>query len=119
MFLDVYLGSIDDPALELDSDGLPRGIPYRVGPLFPGSRSRVFYMVREAIGTGELKGREVECAAWVAVVTKGELERFLAKAYPNPPLPQMALLPEYDDIPGLWAFVAQLAPDKKYALKVS
>jgi len=81
MYLDVYIGELDDPSWSWDGkDAVGGNCPRRVGPFFPSAR-RLFYQIIQEIETGELAGKKVDWGGYVADVTGTDIALLVEEYY--------------------------------------
>ena len=85
--LDVYIGQLDWPELEPESDTdtpVCRAAPRRLSSSFPppsGTRESPYHLVLRKIENGVLTGRQMPWGAWIARVRKGELGELIDEIY--------------------------------------
>ena len=121
-YWDVYIGGLDDPDFSWGSEAQEGEPPKRLSPFFPstgrsgptGARGfpreypgGVFGELVGAIEEGRFEGRKVDWGAWVAAVTKEEIEAFVEERYGKR---------EDDALRELRAYVASLRAGGRYAL---
>jgi hypothetical protein len=110
MYLDVYIGDLDDPDFHRDGGDWSGNIPKRKSPFSPPTEP--FWTLIEKIRTGELEGKQTDWGGWVARVTKQEIQRFMADVFGGDPCSR-GVYTELCD------FVASLDDNKQYALVAS
>jgi len=62
MYLDVYIGRLDDPDFKWEGGDWNGNVPRRESPFFPDSpgRERLFYTVVNRIETGRYTGKQTD-----------------------------------------------------------
>lgn len=81
MWLDVYVGFLDDPDFMWGTTSFNGSVPHRKSPMFPEGHTH-FWRVVKKIETGALRGKQVDnYGGYVAQVTKKELLEFLDEYY--------------------------------------
>lgn len=121
MYLDVYIGDLDDPSFSWDGGNWEGNAPHRESPFFPSGREAFWRLMRK-IDSGELPGKQVDWGAWVARVTRREIEAFIKECYGAARLYQErgeVLGHLYDQLQELRRYVASLEDGKEYALVAS
>ena len=96
-FLDVYIGRFLPPARWWQKQQETEGPPKRDSPFFPPSRRSPFVELKRRIEVGVYPGEQVDWGAWVARVSKAQIQAFVAELYdgvaldgPNSMLPHLA-----------------------------
>lgn len=118
MFLDVYIGDLDDPDFSWDDGDWNGNCPKRKSPFFPPQAP--FSNLIDMIKQGRFEGKQVDWGGWVAKVKKEQILKFIEEYYPDDWYNRNFYLPHIlDQMKELKRFVEKLDPDKQYALVAS
>ena len=85
MFLDVYVGRLDDPWFVAERDSEDGAVPSACSPLFPNGRAAFFELVRR-IERKVLPGEATQHIAYVAPASKEQIAQFYADLFGTNPL---------------------------------
>jgi len=108
----VYVGDLDDPLFKWDGGDWNGNVPARLSPEFPPmvqSYNAKYHAWVKAVG---VKCEQTDFGAWVACVTKAQIEEFIAQVYRDDEVLPWVV----DSLEKLKKFVAKLDGTKVYGL---
>jgi hypothetical protein len=122
-YCDVYIGSLEDKSFQWTNISDERwGIgnaPFRIGPTFPPPAP--FNTLVDKIDKEYFSGKQIDWGAYVAIVTKRQIQDFIEECYRNDKtysdpyyMPHL-----YGRLHELKQFVASLDPTKRFFLVAS
>jgi hypothetical protein len=116
MYLDVYIGQLEAPPRWWRKAKKSDGPPVRQSPFFPSGHT-AFREVKRRIASGEYRGEQVDWGAWVARVSKSQLQALIHGMYDHDPTygPKSTLPHIASQLTDLRSYVDGLQ-DGEYAL---
>lgn len=79
-----YIGSLDDPNFKWEGGNWSGNIPTSISPNLPplpNSSENLYFKVADLIESGRCPGKKTEWGAYVAVVTKSQLQTIFSEWY--------------------------------------
>ena len=113
MYLDLYVGDLDDPEFSWEGGDWNGNVPRRRSPFFPQARRHGYSEFIDRVSGGVYPGKQTDWGGWVAKMTPAQIRAFIAEFYPRPLPPGSTEGPELAE---LLAFVDRLEDGKLYAL---